>query len=401
MIQNISSLQTSSAVKKKIMKIIFYLSITVLFIYSCNGNKTNQQETIVTNITESSVSDISIKKATHFSVEFHENYKLVSVINPGKGSEKTFRYLLVNKGTQAPDINADAIIQVPIERMVCFSTTHLPLLEYLGKADRLVGFPNTDYISSDEIRKLVQEGKVKDLGSDMDVNVEELLVLQPDIVMAYSMGDHTNQFQLIQRGGIPVVYNADFMENNPLGRAEWIKFMALFFNEEEKADSIFNAIEERYKSLKSLVENVEKKPTVFCGILYGESWIMPGSRNFGAQFFKDAGAKYLWDDNDEEGNIRFSFEHVYEKAHDADFWIGVGSYSNLREMQKTDKRYAVFKAFKDRNIFNYNAKMGPSGGNAYFELGYLRPDMILSDLIKIFHPEKLSEEPFYFHQSLK
>ncbi len=401
MIQNISCLQTSSAVKKKIMKIIFYLSIIVLFIYSCNGNKTNQQETIVTNITESSVSDISIKKATHFSVEFHENYKLVSVINPGKGSEKTFRYLLVNKGTQAPDINADAIIQVPIERMVCFSTTHLPLLEYLDQQNSLVGFPNTDYISSDKIRKLVEEGKVKDLGSDMDVNVEELLVLQPDIVMAYSMGDHTNQFQLIERGGIPVVYNADFMENDPLGRAEWIKFMALFFNEEEKADSVFNAIEERYDSLKSLTEDVEEKPTVFCGILYGESWMMPGSRNFGAQFFKDAGAKYLWDDNDEEGNIRLSFEHVYEKAHDADFWIGVGSYSTFREMQKTDNRYAVFKAFKEQQIFNYNAKIGPSGGNAYFELGYLRPDLVLSDLIKIFHPEKLSEEPFYFHQSLK
>lgn len=401
MTQKINWFQIFPVILRKIPGTIFFLGLVLLCMNSCNGNKPNQQETIVSNNPDSSNYQVSIKKATHFSVEFHDNYKLVSVINPGKGSDKTFRYLLVNRGTQAPDINADATIQIPVEKIVCFSTTHLPLLEYLDKADRLVGFPNTDYISSDKIRKMADEGKLKDLGSDMDVNVEELLVLQPDMVMAYSMGDHTNQFQLIERGGIPVVYNADFMENDPLGRAEWIKFMALFFNEEEKADSIFNAIEERYKSLKSLVENVEEKPTVFCGILYGESWMMPGSNNFGAQFFKDAGAKYLWDDNDEEGNIRLSFEHVYEKAHDADFWIGVGSYSTFGEMQKTDNRYTVFNAFKEKQIFNYNARIGPSGGNAYFELGYLRPDLVLSDLIKIFHPEKLPNEAFYFHQQLK
>jgi iron complex transport system substrate-binding protein len=384
----------------KFINIVACSSI-VLLLAQCRPNE--RSETRYHN-TSNHVADsiYAIKKAAHFSVEYYDAYKIVKVFDPWKGADKIFTYLLLQNDAARPDhIKADEVIRIPLDNIVCFSTTHIPLLEYIGEQDKLTGFPNTAYISSRVVRERIDEGMVKDLGSEMDVNVESLIALQPDMVMAFGMGEYTSQFNLIKKAGIPVVFNADYMEKDPLGRAEWIKFMALFFNKESVADSIFNAIETRYDSLKNLVAAVEHAPTVFSGIIYGDTWFMPGGKNYAAKFFEDAGAKYLWDDNTEDGYLKLSFENVYEKANGADYWIGVGSFASFDEMGRTDKRYGVFNAFKNRQIFNYNYKIGPAGGSEYFELGYLRPDLILGDLIKIFHPDKLPNYQMYFHQKLK
>jgi iron complex transport system substrate-binding protein len=347
-------------------------------------------------------SKLEIKKAAHFSVEYYNGYKIVKAINPWKGADRVFTYLLLEKGVKRPaHVKADEVVRIPLENIVCFSTTHIPLLEYLGEQDKLIGFPNTAYISSQSVRERVDQGKVTDLGSEMDVNVESLVSLQPDMVMAFGMGEHTSQFNLIKKAGIPVVFNADYMEKEPLGRAEWIKFMSFFFNKEHLADSIFNAIEKRYDSLKTIAASAGSKPTVFSGILYGDTWFMPGGRNYAAKFFDDAGAEFLWDDSNEDGYLKLSFENVYEKAHEADFWIGAGSFVSFYEMGRTDKRYSLFNAFKSQRVYNYNARTGPSGGSEYFELGYLRPDLILGDLIRIFHSDELPGHKLYFHQRLK
>lgn len=352
--------------------------------------------------TEKSDSNLAIKKAKHFTVEYYDNYKIAKVIEPWLGANQTIVYLLLPQGTPRPEnVKADEVIEIPLNNIVCFSTSHIPLLEYIGESEKLIGFPNTRYINTPTVRERIEQGKVKDLGSEMDVNIELLLALRPDMVMAYGMGKNTGKFNIIAKAGIPVVYNADYLETDPLGRAEWIKFMSLFFNKERLADSIFNAIEARYDSLKSLVDHSTSNPTVLSGILYGDTWFMPGGRNYAAKFFEDAGAKYLWSDNNEHGFIRLAFENVYEKAHGADYWIGVGSYDSYDVMKNSDNRYAMFDPFNNRRVYNYNARIGPGGGNDYFELGYLRPDLILSDLIYIFHRDKLPVYKPYFHQPLK
>jgi iron complex transport system substrate-binding protein len=376
----------------------------IIFSLEMTGCGCNGQGEVHTQVYEKNSTDYKsgIRKAAHFSVEYHDGYKIVRVINPWKGADRTFTYLLLQKGIpNPPDVKADEVIRIPLDNIVCFSTTHIPLLEYLGEHDKLIGFPNAAYISSPAIRERIEQGKVKELGSEMDVNVESLVALQPDMVMAFGMGEHTHQFNMVRKAGIPVVFNADYMEKDPLGRAEWIRFMSFFFNKEHMADSIFNFIENRYDSLKSIAAAVESQPSVFSGIFYGDAWFMPGGRNYAAKFFEDAGAKFLWAYSHEEGHLKLSFENVFERAHKADFWIGVGSFDSFSEMGRTDKRYSLFDAFKNRQVYNYNRRTGPSGGSEYFELGYLRPDLILEDLINIFHGNKLPEYSLYFHQRLK
>jgi iron complex transport system substrate-binding protein len=177
--------------------------------------------------------------------------------------------------------------------------------------------------------------------------------------------------------------------------------MALFFNKEEKADSIFQTIEKEYLSTEALADRVTDKPAVLSGVVYGDAWFLPGGQNYAAKLLKDAGCDYLWEDDSSHGFLELSFESVYEKAHDADIWIGVGSFSSLNEIENADERYSRFKPFRQKNVYTSNARQGAKGGSEFLELGYLRPDIILKDLVKIAHPSLLPDHRLYFHQKLE
>jgi iron complex transport system substrate-binding protein len=285
--------------------------------------------------------------------------------------------------------------------VVCTSTTHIPLLDYLDETNTLVGFPTTDYISSEKVRKRIDEGKVQELGVDKGINLERLAVLKPDMLMGYAMSSDYGQFKKMEELGVPVVINAEYLEKHPLGRAEWIKFMAVFFNREEKADSIFQIIEANYLATQKLVGQATARPSVVMGIVYGDAWFLPGGQNYASKMLKDAGCNYLWSDNPSQGYLELSFESVFEKANQAELWIGVGTYASLREIEDADHRYAKFKAFQQKKVYTYDARRGAKGGSEFMELGYLRPDIILNDLVKIAHPELLPEYTLYFHGKLE
>lgn len=328
--------------------------------------------------------------------------KKVDVIYPYQGASAGYSYLLVQKNQKPPAHTAGLkVIFVPVTSIVCTSTTHIPLLDYLDETDKLVGFPTTDYISSVPMRQRIEQGKVQDLGIDEGLNLEKLVALRPDLVMGYTMTADYGQFKKMEELGLSVVLNAEYLEKHPLGRAEWIKFMGLFFNKEKQADSIFKIIEKSYLETKRAADTVASRPSVISGIVYGDGWFMPGGENYAAKILKDAGCNYLWASDPSHGFLQLSFESVYEKAHDADLWIGVANIKTFDELRAADHRYARFKAFQQRNVYNYNARQGTKGGNEFLELGYLRPDIILKDLVKIAHPQMMPGHQLYFHQKLQ
>jgi iron complex transport system substrate-binding protein len=345
-----------------------------------------------------------LKYAKGFTVKDFGSYKEVEVTHPYKGARTGYRYLLVQEGNPVPDHASDVqVISIPLKNIVCTSTTHIPLLDYLGETDKLIGFPTTDYINSIPMRKRIDEGSVVDLGIDKGMNVEKLITLQPSMVMGYAMTADLGQLKKIHELGVPVVINSEYLEEHPLGRAEWIKFMALFFNQEEKADSVFGYIEAQYVSAAKATATIaeDAKPTVMSGVVYGDTWFLPGGKNYAAKLLNDAGANYLWKADTTSGYLELSLESVYAKAHDADFWIGIGLFNTLDELKASEERYASFKAFKQGNIYSYNGRKGAKGWSEFLELGYLRPDLILNDLVKILHPDLLPGYQLYFHKKLK
>ncbi|MEP2771367.1 MAG: ABC transporter substrate-binding protein [Fulvivirga sp.] len=375
---------------------------TALFIIVCIcscSNKKNPEEVFNP---DSTGSKMELSYASGFEVTYKNGATWVEVPQPFQGAEKGFTYLLVDKGAEIPAHDSDVqVIEVPIDKIVCTSTTHIPLLDYLDESEALVGFPTTDYISSTKMRMRIDAGNVMELGVDNEMNLELLVSTEPDMVMAYTMSSDFGQYEQIQQADIPVIINAEYLESHPLGRAEWIKFMALFFKKESKADSVFSEIEKNYNSLKGSVKGVAEKPTVLSGVVYGDTWYMPGGDNYASKIIDDAAGNYLWADDSSSGYLELSFEAVYEKAHQANYWIGVGSYRSLEGMSSTDNRYTDFEAFKNGNVYTYDARKGAKGGSEFLELGYLRPDLILDDLIKILHKDSISNDDLFFHGQLK
>jgi iron complex transport system substrate-binding protein len=374
-----------------------FIALLSLFILGCQPEKKS------TPFAENNPSPTTLRYASGFRVTYQDNKtKLVEVVYPFQGATSGYKYLLVPKGQPVPDHETDVrIISIPLSSIVCTSTTHIPLLDYLEETEKLVGFPSTDYISSEKARKLVDAGKVQELGVDKGLNLERVAMLRPDMVMGYTMNSDYGQFKKVEDLRVPVVINAEYLEKHPLGRAEWIKFMALFFNKEKTADSVFAVIEKEYLKAKAVADRAPSKRTVLSGIVYGDAWFLPGGQNYAAKLLRDAGYHYLWDDDSTSGFLELSFESVYEKAHDADFWIGVGSFSSLKEIENADHRYTRFKPFQQSQVYTSNIRKGFKGGNEFLELGYLRPDIILKDLVKIAHPELMHEHELYFHKRLE
>lgn len=330
------------------------------------------------------------------------NSKLVEVTYPYQGATSGYKYLLVPRGETVPEHGSDTrVIFIPLRSIVCTSTTHIPLLDYLDETDKLVGFPTTDYISSEKMRKRIDEGKIQELGIDKGLNLERLASLKPDVVMGYTLSSDYGQLKKVEDLGIPVIVNAEYLEKHPLGRAEWIKFMAMFFNKEKMADSLFVEIEKNYLETQAYADTTKRKPTVLSGIVYGDAWFLPGGQNYASKLLKDAGCNYLWGEDPSHGYLELSFESIYEKARNADLWIGVATFSSLEELKMKDHRYAKFKAFQQKQVYTYDARKGAKGGSEFMELGYLRPDIILKDLVKIAHPELLPDYTLYFHKKLE
>ena len=328
-------------------------------------------------------------------------YKIITLKNPWPGSEKTFRYLLTkDKSKIANKDDYDAVVQIPVKRIVVTSTTHIPSLEMLDAAKALVGFPNLNYISSETTRALIADGNIKELGKNEDLNTEILVELAPEVVVGFAMDNNNSAFSAIQKAGIPVLYNSDWTEVSPLGKAEWIKFFGLLFDKQDEADALFKQIETNYLEAKEIAQDAKNTPTVISGAMYRDVWYMPQGDSWAAQFIKDAKGEFLWKETKGTGSLSLNLETVIDKGKDADIWLGPAQFESLKEIKESSNAYTQFKAYKTGEVYSYSLKKGATGGSVYFELAPNRPDLVLKDIIKILHPELLPDHELYFFEKL-
>lgn len=344
----------------------------------------------------------TIEYAKGFAIYPYDGYSVVKITNPWPNASKSFNYILQKENSILPDsLKKHMVIPVPIKTIVTTSTTHIPSLEMLGVANSLVGFPNLNYISSEKVRKNIAEGKVKELGTNQSLNIEVAIDLHPSVIIGYGLDNNNPSLDNLQKSGLKVVLNGDWNEQTPLGKAEWIKLFGALYAKEKEATRLFNQIVKEYKTTTALANKTSKKPTVLAGALFEQTWYVPQGDSWGALFLKDAGANYLWKDNKGTGGLSLSFEKVFEKAQNADFWIGPGQFGTLQEMEKSNPHYKQFHAFKTKNVYSYSLKQGKTGGLIYFEEAPNRPDLVLKDLVKIIHPELLPNYELHFFQKLQ
>lgn len=342
-----------------------------------------------------------ISYANGFEIAYFKGYKTITLHNPWPGSDQAFVYVLVEKDHLLLDPEAyDAVVEIPISNIVVTSTTHIPSLEMLGVTEKLIGFPNLDYISSEFTRGLIADGKITELGKNEDINTEVLIELNPDVVVTFAVEGNNKTVATIQKTGIPVMYNADWTETSPLGKAEWIKFFGALFNKEKEADSIFKNIETEYLAAKKIASEAATKPTVLSGAMYRDVWYLPQGDSWAAQFIHDANGDYLWQDSEGTGSLSLNLEAVLEKGQDASYWIGPGQFTSLNQLAETHSVYTQFQAYEVGEVYSFTNKKGATGGVLYYELAPNRPDIVLKDIIKILHPKLLPTHELFFFSKL-
>ena len=372
-----------------------FILILLFFSVSCKNDTSKHIKEAIIGKT------VDLKYAKGFSVTDYGTYKILEIKNPWPKSEKIYKYILASQKIISKNqfnINDfEAIISIPIKKIVVTSTTHIPSLELLKAEQTLVGFPGIHYISSEKTRNLIDKGEIRDLGKNEAINTEVLLDLSPDAVIGFGIDNNNKTFETIKKSNIPVIYNGDWVENSALAKAEWIKFFGVLYNRETQADSIFNTIENNYLEAKKLAKKVNSQPTILSGAMHNDIWYLPNGSSTEAQLLADANTNYLFKETQGTGSLSLNFETIFAKAKDADIWLSPSNYSSLEALKKNTEHYTMFKAYQNKEVYSFTNTTGKTGGVLYYELGLTRPDIVLKDLIKICHPELLENyEPYFF-----
>lgn len=370
------------------------LYICLLCVLAACGSKRVKQEAVPRDGTP-----VILSQAKGFGIAHADPYTTVTVYNPWKPGEIYDKYYLVK--SEQTEVPADGHkITVPLKSLMTNSATHLGFLELLGELDKVTGVCNSSYIYNPAILQGVKDGRIKDLGDAFNLDIENLLLLHPQAVMTTAYNAEDENSKRMQQTGLHLIYNIEWQEPTLLGRAEWIKFIGAFFDKEAMADSIYSAIEQRYNDVKTKALVLASSPSIFSGQDYRGTWSLPGGKSYTAQLFRDAGASYRYAQDSTNTSIGSSMEEVLMNFNQADIWIGVQA-SSLKELGQTDGKYRLFKAFKEGKVFNINKRSNATGGNDYWESGVARPDLLLSDMIKICHPNLFPDYELTYYEQLK
>jgi iron complex transport system substrate-binding protein len=293
-------------------------------------------------------------------------------------------------------------VKSPCKKIASLSSIYTAMLCDLNAIENIVAIDNIDYVNDVRVITKFKAHQLHELSKGPEINVEQTVALHPDVIFSFGMGNPQQDINTkLLQANIPLVISLDHLEETPLARAEWIKFYAVFVNKQSLADSIFNMVEKNYFELKSLAANTKKHPTVFNELKCGDVWYMPGGKSYVAQLIKDASATYMWQSDSSYGSHPFSFEQVYAKAKDAEYWINLSSVNSKKELLSLEPRYAEFKAVALGNLYNNNKIKNSKGYSTYWETAMIYPNRILSDLISIFHPQlkvQLKNDLYYYEQ---
>ena len=368
-----------------------------LLLFSCGGGKTASSQ--------GEGDTVAFKYATQLSVVRYDGYTVATLKNPWKEGMTLHRYVLVPADiAEIPaHIPNGTIIRTPLSRSMIFSTVHCAMLMDFGKQDCIAGVADLKYIKIPWIQQQVKEGKISDVGDGLSPVIEKIIDQRPDALFL-SPFENSGGYGKLEDIDIPIVECAEYMETTPLGRAEWLRFYGLLFGCEQKADSLFDAIDKNYNHLKTLATHPptpntqHPSPTVLLDNVTGSVWYVPGGKSTIGQMIQDAGGNYPWAGDAHSGSVSLPFESVLEKAGDADIWLF--RYSSDHDITYDELRaehhgYDQFKAFREHQVYGCNVELSP-----FYEETPFRPDWLLNDFIRILHPELDNLAPLRYYKPL-
>ena len=338
--------------------------------------------------------------AKGFELESGDKYDKITVFSPWKaGDTLALYYLIREENTATP---SDGIrIKIPIKRLTTTSCTQIGFLSELGEIGSVSGVCNPYIVYNHDLQEAVNAGAVADVGDAMTPNVELILRSAPDAVMVSTSAQGDAATEKLLSLGAKVIFNNEWTENDPLARAEWLRFTAAFFDKLPLADSIFQQEVEKYNNLKNIVATTNpKKKSIMSGNNFRGTWYVPAGNTYMGVLFRDADAKYFYEKDSSLFSIPLNIETVVRNFADADVWVGAAANS-LDELRTKDKKHTWFNAYRTKQVYNFYARTTAMGGNDFWETGVVHPALILQDIINILYPDILEDKELYFAKQLE
>ena len=377
------------------MNHFFYLFLSSILLWgiSCTNNKHEILRPQVEN------HRIKIDYATCFNIIEELGIKKLTIKNPFEDFSTQQTFVLLQKGQNYKAKENETVIEVPIQKIIPFSTSYLSMIDTLGELKSISAVETSKYIYNPNILQKIKDGEIKEIGSFRDLNIEKIILQSPDLIMSVgNAGEPSKQVQKLNKIGIPNLNNYDWKETHPLGKAEWIKVFGLLYNKEKEANAIFKFIEGNYNQLKNTAPKTETN--VLFATMYSGTWYIPGGESYVAKLVKDANGTYPWAKDSSTGSLPLSFETVANKQTEPSIWLNT-NFKTISELIASDNRYEPFVEAVKEKIYNNNKRTTTFGGNDYFEKGTLRADLILKDYIYLFSSKVVNEDSLYFFTKIK
>ncbi len=379
---------------------ILFLYLTTLIILvgaGCKHNVKNGKQGI------KSKTDV-IVNARRLSIEHKKGWVEVKIFNPWQGAANVSQtYFLVKRGSKLPHgLDSSEIIFVPLKKIICMSTTYIAMISELGEENSIIGVSGADFVYSPDFAKNFANGSVADVGYEANLNKELILKLSPDLVMIYGIGsESTGYVGKIKELGIKVIMNADYLETDPLGRAEWLKLFGALYCKENLADSIYDSEVDKYSKLKTYIHEIVKdKPKVLLGLPFKDTWYVSPGNSYISRLIADAGGDYLWSDITSDISMPYGIENVFLRGLKADFWLNIGTVGSRKEISALDQRLANLPCYINDNLYNNNNRVSVKGGNDFWESGILYPHLLLKDIATILHPELFTDHGLVYYRKI-
>ncbi len=339
-----------------------------------------------------------LKRNKQFSVKDSAGLRIIEIVEPFVNSSIKEKYVLYSKSEGKPEgIAADVFVGLPIEKVGINSTTHLGYLNALGKQDNVVAVSNKSLFYDSNFQQRIAAGKILELGN-RTLNTE--LVIQSELDVLFTFAIDASSYESVQQLrelGQPIILISEFMESDPINKAEWLKVFAAFFDKTtmQKADAHLEMIRYKYDSIRTESMLYSFLPKVTIGLPWKGTWYVSGSNSYQAQLIRDAAATYSWHHYKQTASVPLDIETAISEGMQAHFWINTGTITNSNELQKSNEMFAQFQSFQNKRIYTNYKRSNKLGANDYWEMGVVRPDLILSDLVAIFHKNKSDSLTFY------
>lgn len=350
------------------MKRIFFLFFIFLLIFSCK-KETSQISTGTVTISQ--------------RVNYLDNGDVV-VLNSGK-----FK-------------NSIPKSKLPFKTVMLLNSSLIGYFSELNLEDKITGVSSPEYIFSEKIHQIINQGKILNIGNEQKYDIEKILANKPDVIFTNYVPNFANTYDILKKNGIELIFLDEFLEQDPLEKSKYLLLFGKLLGAEELAEKKYTLIRENYNKIQNLASQSANRPGVLCNEMYGSQWFLPGGKSFVANLIKDAGARYIMADNGESVAVPMSFEEVFVKAAQISYWINISPHKDRKELLTLNPNYAKMAVFKTGKLFMINNRE-KDRANDYFESGVVRCDLVLRDYFKIFHPENktFTDQPLVYMKELK